>query len=146
MPVSAAEFQFEANNKEDALLIAATVKPKRVTRTKTLAPPVVARNTIRLRPVPKSYISDKRFRVSLDLGKVAFTLKNGNIVTTEFIELMPIESKRLPEAQTYLKTEDKDQFTLQHSTSLFTHTDVDVVTGYDMENNVVFCHEHGNNY
>lgn len=146
MSVSATEFHSEINNKVEDTLTAATVKPKRGARTKTLTPPVVARNTIRFRPVPKSYIGDKRFRVSLDLGKVVFTLKNGNSVTTEFIELMPIESKCLPEAQTYLKSEDKDQFTLQHSTSLFAHIDVDVVIGYDTENNVIFCHEYGNTF
>ena len=128
------------------LLDTPLAKPKRVTRAKSLKAPEVTRNTIRLRPVKKSYISDKRFRVSLDLAKVNYTMKNGNVLVTEFVELMPIESNRSPEVQTYLKSEDKDYFTLQHSTRLFSHTDVDYVTGYDMEDNVVFCHEYGNNF
>lgn len=134
--------EIDNNSAEETVV---KVVRKRAPR-KSLKSPEPLRYQITLRPINKAYIMDKRFRISFDLGTVVYVLKNKQEIKTDFVELMPIESNRTPELETYLKTEDKDFFTLQHSTSLFNQRDLDVVMLYDREDNVIHCQEYANSY
>lgn len=121
-------------------------KSKRVSRVKVVKVEQLSRNKIYLRPIKKAYLIEKRFNVSLDLLQVAYVLKSGVVITTNFVELQPIEINCLPEAQTYLKFEDKDSFTLNHTTALFSQRELDYVNIIDSESNIIFCQEYGGSY
>lgn len=127
--------------KENEVIESLALKPKR----KSLKTPEPVRQAIRLRSVQKSHIAVRRFSVQ-DVHKVEYRLKDGSSVFTKFIELPPIESKRLPDAQSYLQSETATHFTVAHHSSLFVQRDLDIVLYYDDEGKVLHVQEYGNSY
>lgn len=129
-----------------------SVEPLKTTTTRIRKPkskinkptePVVQamRNPIRLRSVKKSYIQNRRFELKHDLGKVVYILKNGKEIVTTFAEQLQEQLEH--DLQTYFKQEDEECFSLQHSTTLFSQKDLDVVMLYDTEGKVIFAQEYG---
>jgi hypothetical protein len=105
----------------------------------TFAPRV----TLALRPIKKAFFSMiRRFRVSENISKVEFQLKNGQTITTNFVLDKP---KTIgPDMETYLLTENEQTFQIavESSATIPNLRAVDIVIFYDDENRPVFTQEY----